>query len=553
MRYIFYILVFLANGLMAQSTALDHAYLSTDNITVHITPTGIHADKDGNGFVFNGVSGLPINLLSHLTPWIAGLDPAGNIHISCELDAQKPSDWKAGYRNIPNSDKVWKVTQEQIGLHLSDYLDNGIIDNPIPEVFAWPGRGNPFSLEYNGFEIPSDWTTLTAGYFDTNENGQYDPENGEYPTVIIRGGTFWLAPDQMAFSIFYNDTIGDLTKGFSTATEVAFQSFTFNCNNDPVMENSVFLAYKCRNFGVERMDSCFFGIYSNFDIGNPNDDYLGCDLYPYKDFIYAYNADTLFDSRAGPKPPIVGLNFLRGPLDSNAMELNLKKVMPILANASNPALRFPTFIGEYYNYLSGSWRDGTPLTYGGIGYGGNTLADAPFTGLPSDGNAWSELSANNPLGDRRAVSTFQDFTLLPGAVNELIVSISASNSGSLTENLEELRTFNYLHRLINEYHNDDLHDICFPTIATHQPSKTNEISIFPNPGNDHVTVHSSASPIEEITLFNMLGHWVGKQKSSAGTTHALSMETGSLPPGVYLVSWRLQDGTMGSGNVVVGR
>ena len=155
-NHLFFYLFLLASTLAAQNPATDQAWLNTGNISLRITPTGIHADSLG-GFLLNRPGVAPVNLLSHLTPWICGLDPAGNLRAACEMDDQFVSDWKPGIRGIDNSAKVWKVTKEQITSHLADYEDNGVIDDPIAEIFSWPGTENPFSQLFNGFDIESSY------------------------------------------------------------------------------------------------------------------------------------------------------------------------------------------------------------------------------------------------------------------------------------------------------------------------------------------------------------------------------------------------------------
>ncbi|MBL7808755.1 MAG: hypothetical protein JNN28_13125, partial [Saprospiraceae bacterium] len=87
----------------------------------------------------------------------------------------------------------------------------------------------------------------------------------------------------------------------------------------------------------------------------------------------------------------------------------------------------PTAPQEYYNYITGTWRDGTPLTYGGSGYNpGDPTAPRiryAFTEPPNDAAGWSMCTANLPFGDRRTLQASGPFTLKPGAVNELIIGI----------------------------------------------------------------------------------------------------------------------------------
>ena len=80
---------------------------------------------------------------------------------------------------------------------------------------------------------------------------------------------------------------------------------------------------------------------------------------------------------------------------------------------------------EYYNYLSGSWRDGTPIQFGGDGYQtGGEEVDYVFFDEPNNGEGWSMCTETLPSDyDRRQLQASGPFRLLPGAVNELIVGV----------------------------------------------------------------------------------------------------------------------------------
>ena len=88
------------------------------------------------------------------------------------------------------------------------------------------------------------------------------------------------------------------------------------------------------------------------------------------------------------------------------------------------ALTDPDIAQEYYNYMSGSWKDGTPFSFGGDGFNvGGEPIDYAFTGRPNDGNDWSMCSENLAFGDRRTIQASGPFRLDPGAVNELIIGV----------------------------------------------------------------------------------------------------------------------------------
>jgi len=90
-----------------------------------------------------------------------------------------------------------------------------------------------------------------------------------------------------------------------------------------------------------------------------------------------------------------------------------------------PGTDDPNSAGEFYNYLSGSWRDGTRFTQGGDGY--NPMSDEfinyAFPDPPANANGWSMAQLELPNGDRRTIQASGPFTLKEDTKNELIVGV----------------------------------------------------------------------------------------------------------------------------------
>ncbi|MGL5890809.1 MAG: hypothetical protein ACRC3B_13030, partial [Bacteroidia bacterium] len=96
------------------------------------------------------------------------------------------------------------------------------------------------------------------------------------------------------------------------------------------------------------------------------------------------------------------------------------------------------------DYLSGNWKDGTPVTYGGNGYGGSQTASFMFPGNtdPANSTAWTEVTAGLLPGDRRMLQSAGEFTLEPGAVNYVTVGAvwARASSGGPLASVELLRS-----------------------------------------------------------------------------------------------------------------
>jgi hypothetical protein len=58
--------------------------------------------------------------------------------------------------------------------------------------------------------------------------------------------------------------------------EVQCTVFGFNCQESP-LGNTVFVQYRIKSCSSENLDSAYFGLFADFSIGNPEDDFFGSD------------------------------------------------------------------------------------------------------------------------------------------------------------------------------------------------------------------------------------------------------------------------------------
>ena len=376
--------------------------------------------------------------------WLGGFDPAGNLKLACQ-------DYRAGGKNdfwpgpltengitdestCDNWDRHFRVTGDEVRKHLANLATGDLNPDNIPRgVKGWPARGNPYFADVWGFDLPYTKQAL-AGFYDADGDNDYDPLKGDYPSIEIRGCPLNRYPDEMVFWI-YNDQGGGApharTTGDPIQMEVQVQAFAYLTNDE--LNDMTFQRYKLINRATERIDSTFFAMWVDPDLGCFQDDYVGCDS--SKSLMYVYNQDATDGQPACDcggvntycdKVPILGVDYFRGPLDTFGNEIGMSSFVyynnPGVGNPAIPTTD-PDEPGQFYNYLTGTWRDGTDFTYGGNGYGGTEHTDYAFSDPPNNPVGWSMCSANLPYSDRRTLQASGPFTLLPGAVNELIIGI----------------------------------------------------------------------------------------------------------------------------------
>jgi hypothetical protein len=394
--------------------------------------------------------------------WLGGFDDAGNLKLACQdyRSATSVDFWPGPIRPLftegegttdaatcENWDRHFRVTGDEIRRHLRNLASGNLNPDNIPRgVKGWPAKGNPYFVDVWGFDLPFTDQAL-AGFFDADEDRLYDPLKGDYPSIEIRGCPLDRYPDDMVFSI-YNDQGGGAphtaSMGQAIRMEVQLQAFSYVTNDE--LNDMTFHRYKLINRAATPIDSTFFAMWCDPDLGCSEDDYIGCDT--TLSLMYVYNQDPT-DGQPGnncdgvptynDKVPMLGVDYFRGPRkpaktssgEDTLIELGMSSFMYYNNRGLGdwpPAMEDPETPQAFYNFLTGSWADGTPLTYGVSGYNpGNPSAIPTKYAFPDQPNqpapAWSMCTANLAFGDRRTIQASGPFRLEPGALNELIIGV----------------------------------------------------------------------------------------------------------------------------------
>ncbi|HKK40191.1 MAG TPA: hypothetical protein VJ949_12290, partial [Cryomorphaceae bacterium] len=355
------------------------------------------------------------------------------------------------------------------------------------EILEWPAHGNTalgqsFNLApFGDLRDPETGEVLTTP-------GLYEPQQGDYPLYDLDSQIDCrtrLVTDPVPlfgdFSMYwiFNDkgNIHTESQGDPIGMEIQAQMFGFNTNDE--INNMTFCNYVLINRGSLTLEDTYFAQWVDTDLGNAEDDYVGCDV--MRGLGYSYNGSN-FDgsSTSGPgygiQPPAIGIDFFEGPYQdpdginnlygigegqalnglgylNPADSLSILGVDSIIDNERFGMRRFiyhqnsdgpnatlgPQIAVEYYQMMRGIWRDQTPMTFGGQGYAPTQpsalRADFMFPGNSdplhwgTDGvdpnypilGGWTEENEGNPSGDRRFLQSAGPFTLDPGEFNNITV------------------------------------------------------------------------------------------------------------------------------------
>lgn len=399
--------------------------------------------------------------------WVGGKDPSGALKFMGQTyrRATENDCWPgpltftgdATTKSCIDWDRFFKVSGDNIRLLKRNYAAalaegrNELTPSEIPDdIKYYPCRGNDNFEGYYGFPLPDDQRVGLALFNDLNDNRKYEPQFGEFPTIDIRGCDNGIFPDEMIFWI-YNDNAGihSNSKGEAIRMEVQVQAFAFRTGDE--LNDMTFQRYKLVNRAPQEIDSCYFAMWIDPDLGCYSDDYIGCDTsftgkYDTitgrrinRDVMYVYNIDAS-DGNNGctcdrgvntycSDIPIIGVDYFRGPLDEQGNELGMTYFMYYNGQGnggSNPQNTFdPQNSQQFYYYITGRWLNGEPLTVGGNGYnpGSTNVTRYAFPAPPNDPAGWSMCTANAGEGDRRTIQSTGPLRLLPGAKNELIIGV----------------------------------------------------------------------------------------------------------------------------------
>ncbi|MEQ8702486.1 MAG: T9SS type A sorting domain-containing protein [Phaeodactylibacter sp.] len=353
--------------------------------------------------------------------WIGGKDSEGNLRIAAQtlerysgLSGFHTGPLPQGSSTSDSSfciqwDRLWSVKGYQVAAHISDFEADGDIDNPIDALLDWPAKGNPHFAERFGFELPHDEQGL-APFTDLNGNGLYEPLSGEYPSIEAAA----VIPSQIIWSVF-NDaqSTNPWLDSLRLQVEVQRTLWTLGCD-DPVLKHTIFVDYKVINRSNQAYDSVHLALPTYFSMGCGLDVCMGAA--PQQDAFFAYNeanteALSCYNSNIsgfGENPPAQATVLLSHPLAS----------FVYYYPGHQPWMQLPSENRHFFNYMTGRWRDGTPITEGGTGYmTGGAATPFAFPGNPNNTAEWSMYNSVTPFSQSpwMAVGSISLGQLVPGA------------------------------------------------------------------------------------------------------------------------------------------
>ena len=420
--------------------------------------------------------------------WFGGLDTNDSLHLAGFRFGQVGNDYWTGPLRTTDASadlmsmlkyyQIWKLSRDEINDFIAHHSEPGY---EVPEdILTWPAHGE------------GDFADNLAPFVDVDGDGRYNPEAGDYPD--IKG--------DLCLYFIFNDSYADHTEssGGKLGLEVHAMVYAYANPKDEALYNTVFVSYEFFNRSANDYHDVYLCLWTDWDIGYMYDDYVGCDV--RRGTCFGYNALS-FDGDGGiesygDNPPVQVLTILAGPyLDADGRDNPAYDGdCEALFNATYPADRYayngfgfgngiaddermgmtgflyhnnnsgvngdPENAKDYYYYLRGFWKNGTPMLYGGDGLNtGNVVGPecrfmfpgesdpcnfgtdgiAPNGGYNAGDLFWTEEECGNEPSDRRGLASVGPFSLNAGstqAIDYAITTVWKTDDQSALERMDAI-------------------------------------------------------------------------------------------------------------------
>lgn len=458
-----------------------------------------------NGFFFtDSVSDLPayevpkgfgLNSIYTGSFWIGGKDVNGQLKIAAQQYAGSGQDYFGGpiCRADANwalahdyfGQTVWKVSKAEIDYHIANYGNSGYV---MPnDIENWPAHGDPALTSTAGM------LEFIAPFVDANGNGEYDPENGDYP--CIKG-------DEAVFTIM-SDMGGIHTASGGEPVGVELHCMFYQYSSVPELTKSTFVDIEVVNMGSQTLYDATAGFFLDTDLGNFMDDFVGTDT--LRNMIYTYNGDAMdeanvMNSGYGNPPPALGLKLLSHNLDHSISYTN-SVIYPYTDPASSD---------QFMNALQGNWADGSDQIDDN-----SQPSEYFYTGDPNQTGSWAEINTANAPGDRRMVGSTDIGTFVPDLTSTAGNRITFSYAllyGQGSDHLNSVAQLQSLADFAQVFYNNQSSN-CFDVSVAGVSELADDLSvtIAPNPNSGSFKILSDESLVNaSVTVFDASGKQVGK-------------------------------------------
>jgi hypothetical protein len=484
--------------------------------------------------------------------WVAGIDSIDSLHIAADRYHLEGGDyWPGPVSDVYDSaydsrwNRLWKIKKSDIEYHLDHCWQPNYV--PAQELIDWPGNG----------DTDLGQLAITAPFKDWNNDGIYDPYGGDFP--IIKG-------DEAIYFIINDDRLTHFESGGNNlGIEVRAMVYAYDCPDDSALWNTLFINFQIYNRSQNIYHDSYVGMFTDFDLGDAMDDYIGTDV--GRNSFYAYNGDN-FDGSGKPQdygmyPPAQSVTLLKGVLKNadgidnpqdcetgygsydNIVDnecLNLAKTT--YSYSWEGCQQYPLTPTFYYYALEGrnGCGDEMPYFYDTL----NVVCDYVFPGTSDSlwcgtggipqSQIWSEETAGNTPSDRRCLGSVGPFSFNPGEMQELDFAYVFGRDYTDTNATAAITVMQQrIDSIISYFSNDSTPcGLSFSGIVP-TPKTNPQINIYPNPAIGYITVDATGMLCDlNYEIYDILGRKIDHGVIKCTSTNQISVS--GLDSGIYVIN-----------------
>jgi len=464
-----------------------------------------------------------------------------------------------------DGDSIWANGVASVSL-LEDYIPGNVGSDPKDirnSLYVLKTDDKPFG---NSWQVWKDAVERGAEFYDGDNDGIYNPIDKNFNGIWDRNEDMPMILGDETVWCVYNDGVPDSLRRWRAAPKDIEVAQTIFSSRETGLENVMFLRYKILNKSFVDYDSVYFGFWADPDLGEANDDHVGCDTILNSGMVYNDGPEDP-DYGYGNNPPAFLTTLLQGPVvestsvsDTAYNRLGELLGTRIFTNSKNsdisahdmyiggdPTLSDPNTAEEARNYLMGKtcfgdYLDPCTFSYGQV-FGGINCSEVNnrlwFSGDPVTQVGWVETLTS----DVRNLLSTGPFKLKQ---NIPIDMIAAYVVGRGTDALNSITvTREIVEGVIQEYENN------FPRLTYKSGTPTNPVvsyelyQNYPNPFNPTTTIRYAIPQdgIVTIKIFDVLGQQVVtlKNEFQKANRYEVQFNSKGLASGVYIYKLQVND------------
>jgi len=394
--------------------------------------------------------------------WVGGIDDQKALKVAAQLYRSKGNDYWPGPTQVDASgvnlapdkticsdwDRFWKIDKSTL-IDFQDRVKRGDLSYASDPVFQsireWPATGNRNAVGTSG--LPLDQLTNNnyikyqrnyAPFVDADGDGMYDYTKGDYPDILGDQYIWWV----------FNDMGNVKLQTGTNAIGMEVQTSAFAYSSKDYLNDATFIFYKLINRGTLNLDSTYMATWTDADLGDAFDDYIGCDT--ARSLGILYNGKSIDGTGKptdyGSQVPMIGVDFFIGPKRRTYDSLGTHvgphghyfedtlgmTVFNYFTNSGTLPYGDPSTGLEIYRVMTAFDKVGTHLHMdmgacpgGSTGFGPGPDVNFVYFGNPDKPGEWSECQCNNTPGDRRFVHSSGPFKLEAGGItNDIIIGVT---------------------------------------------------------------------------------------------------------------------------------